>query len=647
MRLIRILLMVVVVVVLGLVALLVLLPGEKIAKIAADQVRAQTGRELVFDGEVGISWYPILGVKTGPVQFANADWSDTGPMFRAESAQIGVDVMSLVGGTIRITQIDLNAPDVLLEVAGDGRVNWDLFPKGAEAGDATTATTEGGGAMGGLVLESLAVRDARLRYVDHGGESFDIRDVDATLAWPDRAGPAEIGLTLRPAEDKVEIAAVVDNLEALLGGEISTLRANVAAAGATVGFDGRAAMDPQAAGRLEADVPDPNALMAALGLEPAGLAGRAAVSGDVTYTRDGKVALRGGQVTALGNTVSVEADVAMDGVRPRVNAKIAGGALTLVALQGGGGGGGSSGGSGWSKAPIDASGLGLIDGDISLAAESIDLGDMVLGRTRVGIAIDNSRAVVTLRELRMFDGLAVGQMVANNRSGLSVSSDITVTGLELRTLLTDMAGIDRMSGVGTMKSNILASGNSIHALMNSLSGSGSFDIGQGKISGIDLDRLLRGQPGASGTTVFDSLSASWTMQGGVMTNNDLRLDLPHVIAKGAGTIGIGGRTIDYLFTPQIKNEAEDGLAVPVEIKGSWDSPRIIPRLDKAFGRDIELELEEKKDAAREELKDKAKAKVEEKIGVIDKQEGQSTEDAIKQKLEDEVKNKLKNLLGGD
>ncbi len=648
MRLIRILLMVVVVVVLGLVALLVLLPGEKIAKIAADQVRSQTGRELVFEGDVGISWYPILGVKTGPVRFANAEWSDNGPMFRAESAQIGVDAMSLVGGTIRITQIDLNAPDVLLEVAGDGRANWDLFPKSAEAGDATTTTTEGGGAMGGLVLENLAVRGARLRYVDHGGESFDIKDVDATLAWPDRAGPAEIGLTLRPAEDRVEIAAVVDNLEALLGGEISTLRANVAAAGATVGFDGRAAMDPQAAGRLEADVPDPDAFMAALGLEPAGVDGKAAFRGDVTLAKDGQISVREGTATALGNTVSLAADVFMNGPRPRINAQIAGGAMSLAALSGGGSGGGeTSGGGGWSKAPIDASGLGLIDGDISLAAESIDLGDMVLGRTRVGIAIDNSRAVVTLRELRMFDGLAVGQMVANNRSGLSVSSDITVTGLELRSLLTDMAGIDRMSGVGTMKSNILASGNSIHALMHSLSGSGSFAIGQGKIEGIDLDRLLRGQPGASGTTVFDSLSASWSMQGGVMRNDDLLLDLPHVIAKGEGTVGIGARTIDYLFTPQIKNEAEDGLAVPVEIKGSWDSPKIIPRLDKAFGRDIELELEEKKDAAREELKAKAREKVEEKIGVIDKQEGQSTEDAIKQKLEDEVKDKLKSLLGGD
>ncbi|WP_243612523.1 AsmA family protein [Shimia aestuarii] len=648
MRLIRILLMVVVVVVLGLVALLVLLPGEKIAKIAADQVRSQTGRELVFEGDVGISWYPILGVKTGPVRFANAEWSDNGPMFRAESAQIGVDAMSLIGGTIRITQIDLNAPDVLLEVQADGTANWDLFPEGAEAGEATTATTEGGGAMGGLVLESLAVRDARLRYLDQGGESFDIKDVDATLVWPDRAGPAEVDLTLRPAEEAVEIAAVIDNLEGFLGGEISTLRANVAAAGASVAFDGRAGMDPQAAGRVEADVPNPNAFMAALGLGEAGIAGKAVFAGNVTYTKDGKIALREGTATALGNTVSVEADVSMDGPRPRVNARIAGGAMTLAALQGGGGGGGdTSSGGGWSKAPIDASGLGIIDGDISLAAESIDLGDMVLGRTRVGIAIDNSRAVVSLRELHMFDGVASGQMVANNRSGLSVSSDITVTGLELKTLLTDMAGIDRMSGVGTMKSQILASGNSVHAIMNSLSGSGSFDIGQGKISGIDLDRLLRGQPGASGTTVFDSLSASWTLTSGVMTNNDLLLDLPHVIAKGAGTIGIGARTINYLFTPQIKNEAEDGLAVPVEIKGSWDNPKIIPRLDKAFGRDIEVDLEEKKDEVREELKSKAKAKLEEKIGTIDTQEGQSTEDAIKQKVEDEVKDKLKSLLGGD
>ena len=49
-------------------------------------------------------------------------------------------------------------------------------------------------------------------------------------------GPAEVDLTLRPAEEAVEIAAVIDNLEGFLGGEISTLRANVAAAGGKRGL---------------------------------------------------------------------------------------------------------------------------------------------------------------------------------------------------------------------------------------------------------------------------------------------------------------------------------------------------------------------------------------------------------------------------
>ena len=88
--------------------------------------------------------------------------------------------------------------------------------------------------------------------------------------------------------------------------------------GASVAFDGRAGMDPQAAGRVEADVPNPNAFMAALGLGEAGIAGKAAFAGNVTYTKDGKIALREGTATALGNTVSVEADVSMDGPRPRV-----------------------------------------------------------------------------------------------------------------------------------------------------------------------------------------------------------------------------------------------------------------------------------------------------------------------------------------
>ena len=36
--------------------------------------------------------------------------------------------MAAIGGDIRITRIEAVAPEVLLEKAADGRVNWELVP---------------------------------------------------------------------------------------------------------------------------------------------------------------------------------------------------------------------------------------------------------------------------------------------------------------------------------------------------------------------------------------------------------------------------------------------------------------------------------------------------------------------------------------
>lgn len=43
------------------VLLVVLLPTAKIAELAADQVKAATGRELRVSGRISPSFYPVLG----------------------------------------------------------------------------------------------------------------------------------------------------------------------------------------------------------------------------------------------------------------------------------------------------------------------------------------------------------------------------------------------------------------------------------------------------------------------------------------------------------------------------------------------------------------------------------------------------------
>lgn len=637
MRLIRILLMVVVAVVIGLVVLVVALPGEKIAKIAADQVKAQTGRDLVFKGDVGISWYPVFGVSTGPVSLSNADWSDAGPMFSAESAAIGVDVMAALGGNIRITKIEAARPEVLLELAKDGRANWELFPTSSDGEQPETTETASG--FGAITLEHLLISDAKLRYVDHGGDSFELAKLDVDLRWPDISGPADIALTLRPAKDDVSISGQVADLQGLLEGRVSNVTLNLATAGGKVSFDGRSSITPEIAGNLTIDAPNPDAVMAALGLDATGLAGPVGLEGAITLTKAGQISLRKGVVRALGNTVSVQADLETSGTRPKVTAQIAAGKLDLSAFGGASEGETSTAAadSGWSKAAIDASGLSAVDGEVLLVADAIDLGNLKLGKSRMVATIDNARAVFSLREIQAYEGIITGEFVANNRNGLSVGGKMSAKGLELKTLLADTMDLSRFSGKVTTDVAFLGVGQSVHAIMNSLKGNGSVDVGQGTISGLDLDRLLRGMPGG-GTTVFDSLTGTMVIEKGVMTNQDLLLSLPSVLAKGDGWVGLGARNLDYLFTPQIRRSDEQGLAVPIRIKGSWDDPSIRPELDKALGVDL--------DAEKEKLKDKADEKLKKELGIQD-QEGVSSEEAVKDSLEDAAKKELLKILGGN
>ena len=633
MRILKILLSVILVVVIGFVALIFLLPGEKIAGLAADQVKGQTGRDLTFDGDVSISVFPTLGVSTGPVALSNAPWSEHDQMFTAQSAKIGVDFMSVLGGDIKIKEIVLTSPNILLEQDGAGNANWDLLPAGdaAEEDHGAEGANEDGA---GFTLDNLKVTDAQVRYLDGAGQDIVIKDLDADLSWG--SGAAELTLSAVPAEDTVSFKAAFADLTGLLAGEISEVSAQIEAAGNEIEFAGRASLTPEMAGSISVALPKPAAFTAALGLGAQALPATT-FDGDVTFTKEQLFSLRDGKITVAGNALSAEADVDLSG-KPVVTANIQAGALNLAPLMGGDSSGSDSASSdGWPTDPIDASALAAIDGSIAISASSLDLGTLKFGASRLNVEIDNARAVATLQQLNGYDGTVSGQFVLNNRSGFSVGGNMKLAGLELNGLMSDLVDVDRFTGQADAELSFLGSGQSVHAIMNSLRGDGALNVGQGTISGIDLDKLFRGTA-SGGTTVFDSMSATWTISGGVLSNDDLRMELPNVLAKGDGTIGLGGQVIDYTLTPQIRNDAETGLSFPVRVKGPWSSPKIWPDLEAV----IEQNFEEEK----EKLEEKAKEAVADKLGV-QLEDGQKVEDALEEKLEDEVKKQLNKLFGNN
>lgn len=618
---------------------LMLLPAERIARIATDQFSAQTGRALTISGPVSFSLFPVLGIEAEGLALANAEWAADRAMFTADTASIALDAAALLRGDIRVTGIEARRPVVRLETLVDGRVNWALMADRSGGG----APIDGAGDTGGsqrITLEKLVIRDASLSYVEAGREVLRLDALDADLSWPGGRETAHVALTLHPAGEPVKVVADILDMPGLLAGKPGAMTAVVTAPGGTVNFTGRAGIAPEAAGRLDLTLDDTARFAAALGQAgidlPKGMGRAITLKADMAFDKDQRLSLRGLRAGLDHNTLAGDADILL-GARPNVTARLVAGTLDLEAATGGGGDGGGA--SGWSRDRIDASVLGALDGQIAFTASGLKAAGLNLGAIDATLTIRNARAELALRQAAAYDGTLSGKLIANNRKGFSARVDMRADGIEMQKLLMATAGVERLSGKGGAKINVLASGASLHDLMNSLDGTMAVEVGRGRISGIDLDKLLRGEPGG-GTTVFDALTATGTFKQGVLSNDDLALDLPRVRAAGKGRIGVGARDINYLFTPSLKSGEGDALAVPVRIRGSWDNPKIRPDLESAVKQNFEEEI----DKAKDEVRDKVQRRVERELGVTPG-EGQSTEDAVKDKLESEAEKALRKLLG--
>ena len=658
-----------VVVAIGLIAGAVfMIPAERVARIATDRFAAITGRTLTIEGSVRPSFWPTLGVTTGPVTISNADWSTQGPMLRAEALEISLDAAALLRREVKITGIRATAPQIVLERSRNGRENW-VFGGGGAGG---TATPGMAGEGTPFTLDLAEITDGTLSFIDHGaGTLFALSAVNGAVRIPSFSGPADVTLSAVMNGQKADLTAKIAQFAPFLEGRVVGVDLSLTAGAADVAFAGRAGFSPMGAeGKLMADLGDLVAITGLAGVArpslPVGLgASGVTVAGDLTLTAKGSAHLRGGTVGLDGNRLTVEADLTTDGARPKLSAQVGAGALNLSLVGGAGGAPGTGGTSpaGWSTAPIDVSGMGALDASIALTADSVDLGGARFGPTRLTMTLDRARAVFDLRQIAAYQGNVSGQFVVNGRSGLSLGGDLVVAGVAMQPLLQDVADYDRLIGTGDLTLKFLAVGNSVDALMRGLSGSGSIRFGKGELRGLDLAGMLRSlDPGFVGEgqkTIFDGIYGSYAIEKGVLSNYDLTLKAPYVTATGSGTVGIGTRTLDYRLRPTALAEADGtgGVMVPLLITGTWAAPQF--RLDlESLAKErlaeeakaLEARAREEAAAATDRLKEELRAKAEAELGLV-QQDGESVEDAAKRRsqeaLEAETGRLLNRLLGGN
>lgn len=634
---------------------LFLLPSERIAGLAAQRFEVVTGRTLSITGPVRATLYPMVGARLESVSLANAPWSDQGPMMRAESIDVGLDLRALLGGDIIIRKLELRAPQIVLERARDGRTNW-TFDTTAAAPD-----TAGRDARA-FALDLAEVSDGSFRYVDHGaGRTVAVSGLEGSLRMPGPDTEVRLSARGRLAGEAFTLEATAERARSLFEGGVTPVSVTAGAVGATLDFRGRAGLAAFVAeGRTALSVPRLAPLQRMFGQSPTELApGLEPLSftGQLTRTAEGSLHARDAVFGFGPNRVRGAADLRPGAERPRLTAQLSGDALDLRALTGEAAATPAQ--PGWSRAALPLASLGALDADVALVARAIQVGALPLGESRVTMRLDAARAVFDVQELQLFDGTIRGEFVLNGRGNGSVGGNLRAENVALLPLLSTTAEFSRLEGTGNARLQFLGVGNSLHAIMHSLSGTGRIELGSGAIVGLDLAGMLRNLDmsymGEGTRTIYDRITGSFTIAEGVLRNDDLRLEATRLSVTGRGTVGLGERVLNYRVTPEAMRDPETGAAlrVPVLITGPWDAPRFRLDLEGLAQQRLEAERERLEALARDEarrqeqeLRRRAEQELQDRLGV-ERQEGESLEDAARRALEREIGRGLQRLLGRD
>lgn len=639
-------------------AALFLIPGDRIAGVVASQFQSATGRQMVISGGVHPTLWPELGVRIGHVEIANAPWSKAGPMVKADGLRVGVDPIALLSGAVKVSRVELDAPQILLERNKAGHGNWEMgggtpAAQGAAGQGGAAPASGGAGGAPAISIAKAVIRNGAVTWIDAAtGMKQTVTGIDTTLTMPDATGPAKLDLAAKVNGQPLSVTLTVAKAAAAMAGQATPVDMTLTAGGSSVVYKGTVDPAKGLSGALDARLGDLKALFAAAAMTPPALpqglgAKKIDIRGNLTAGLNGAVTLDQAVIGLDDNVLKGRVAVSTAGARPDLNAILSSGKLDLKALAAGSGGsGGSSGGGapaqqGWSKAPIDVAPLRLVDANVTLSAAGIDLGSAVLGQTDVQVTLKDGRAVIGLKQIAAYQGVISGQIVANAANGLSVESDLTIEKVALQPLLTAFAGYKRLIGTGTVKARLVSSGTSMDALMHALNGAGSISFGQGELEGFDLAGMLThlnaNYMGAGAKTIFNAITGSFTVAKGVLTNKDLSFKSPLLDASGAGTVDIGGQTLDYTVTPVALQgvSGANGVKVPLKISGSWARPQ--------FGLDMNSAVGQQIDKQKKALEDKAKAAAEKALGLP---AGGASGTGSKT-LENAAKQGLMKLLGGN
>ncbi|MGW8275045.1 AsmA family protein [Xanthomonas axonopodis] len=562
-------------------------------------VSAKTGREFHL-GHLDVDLGRITTVRGERLSLGNASWSKRGAMAELNAAEIDVEFWPLLGGKLRLPEIRLEHPTLLLEAGNDSHPgNW-VFDQ-----------SDGDGSM--PRLGRLLVTNGRLQYIDDATRS----DVDVainSLAPPSsdqRAAPIGIdgegrwkgypfslkGNTASPLELSQSEHPFRIDLRGSAGATRTHVRGTLTNPFQFRVFDLQMALSGQ-------DMEDlyPLIGVAMPSTPPYKLDGRLRRDGDVwRYEK-----FTG---TAGDSDLSGTAEIDLRNKRPFLRADLASKRLDFDDLAGFVGAPPKTGNNESANAeqkkqaaqlaasarilpttPYDLSKLRAMDAQVRWRAQRINAPSWPL---------DDMDASLTLKDgLLRLDPLNFGVAGGDIRSTIGMDArkavittqlKASIRGIRLDQLFPDATLAKQASGAIGGELDLRGRGNSIAAMLGSADGSIGVGMGRGhvgnlimELAGLDIAESLKYLLTKDRQIPVRCIFGDFGVQDGLMQSRALAFDSTDTIIVGEGNISLKNETLDLLLRPRPKDRSILSLRSPLRIGGTFKDPSFRPDF-KALG----------------------------------------------------------------
>jgi len=597
----------------------------------AEEVKRETGRDLVIEGDLELSLFPWFAINIGKTSLSNAPGFGEEPFLGFDEARASVKVLPLIRRKgLEIGNIVLDSFQLNLQVAADGRNNWqdiaeqDSAEAGAES-DAAAADEVSDGQDISLAISSVRISNAAIHYTDSlAGESYKLTNVNLTTGRVSSSDPIDIrsdfDFDLQPADlsgdVSIETSLVPSEEEGITLGdtEISVLGVD-----ATLSVAGE-----ESGARLQIDAFSLKSLMTRLNIEAPVTAdpdalGKIIFDGNV-QVNDDAISVTGlelvvddttfnGKLSVARNEAgTISIDLAADSIdldrymEPAAEASASSGNAVPVEI------------------PTNL--IRALNVRGGLTAETAKLSGMTFDDVTLGLNAADGNMRLHPITADFFDGKYDGDVRINASGSVPVLSvNETVRDVSLESLARAMFEQENITGTINGSFRLSGRGESLAAIQRSLGGNISMELIDGTWEGTDLWYELRRaralykqepapEPELPARTRFSSVKATGPVTDGVFRNDDLFAQLPFMQLTGKGSVDFVAAEVDYRMTARILENPEFATDVtaeeldefteakiPLRITGSLADPTIAPDIE-------EMLKEEVKEKVEEEIKDK-------------------------------------------